>query len=159
MQEAKPMRRKDRQVSEKRAREIIQNAEYGVFMMADLQGQPYGVAVSHAMEGDNIYFHCALEGRKLDMIQENPKVCISCVSNTYVDQEAFTHRYESAVAEGIAVIVENREEKLHALRLITGKFAPQAFKDSDAYILPRMDQTGVVRIEIKTISGKVNAKE
>lgn len=158
MKEARPMRRKDRLVSEERAREIMKNAEYGILMTADRGGQPYGVAVSHVMEGDRIYFHCALVGRKLDNIRENPKVCMSCVSNTYVDQDAFTHRYESAVAEGTAVMIEDREEKLHALRLIAGKYAPQTFKDSDDYILPKMDKTGVVRIDLETISGKVNEK-
>lgn len=158
MKEARPMRRKDRLVSEERTREIIKNAEYGTLMTADGEGQPYGIAVSHVLEGDKIYFHCALEGRKLENIRINPKVCMSCVSNAYVDQEVYTHRYESAVAEGKAVIVVDREEKLHALRLICGKFAPGSIKDTDAYILPKMDKTGVVRMDIETLSGKVNQR-
>lgn len=158
MKEARPMRRKDRLVSEERTREIIKNAEYGTLMTADGEGQPYGIAVSHVLEGDKIYFHCALEGRKLENIRMNPKVCMSCVSNAYVDQEVYTHRYESAVAEGKAVIVVDREEKLHALRLICGKFAPGSIKDTDAYILPKMDKTGVVRMDIETLSGKVNQR-
>ena len=158
MKEARPMRRKDRLVSEERTREIIKNAEYGTLMTADGEGQPYGIALSHVLEGDKIYFHCALEGRKLENIRINPKVCMSCVSNAYVDQEAYTHRYESAVAEGKAVIVVDREEKLHALRLICGKFAPGSIKDTDAYILPKMDKTGVVRMDIETLSGKVNQR-
>ena len=158
MKEGRPMRRRDRAVSEERAREIMKKAEYGILMTADQAGQPYGVAVSHVMEGDRIYFHCASVGRKLDNIRENPKVCISCVSNTYVDQEIFTHRYESAVAEGTAAIVEGAEEKLRALRLIAAKYAQGTFKDSDTYILPKIDQTGVVRIDLETISGKVNEK-
>lgn len=158
MKEARPMRRQDRLVSEERAREIIKNAEYGILMTADGEGQPYGVAVSHVVDGDKIYFHCALEGRKLENIRVNSKVCMSCVSNAYVDQEKYTHRYESAIAEGAAAIVSDREEKLHALRLICGKYAPHSFKDSDAYILPKMDKTGVVRIDLETLSGKVNSR-
>ncbi|MGN0135697.1 pyridoxamine 5'-phosphate oxidase family protein [Anaerotignum sp.] len=158
MREGQKMRRQDRLVSEERAREIMKNAEYGILMTADGEGQPYGVAVSPVMEGDRIYFHCALEGRKLENIRINPKVCMSFVSNAYVDQEKFTHRYESALAEGMAAIVADREEKLHALRLICRKYAPHSFKDSDEYILPKMDKTGVVRIDIETLSGKVNAR-
>lgn len=159
MREGRPMRRKDRLVSEEKAREIIENAEYAIFMTADKEGQPYGVAVSHVMDGDQVYFHCAANvGRKIENIKANNKVCMTFVGKTYVDEENYTHRYESVIAEGIAVIVEDREEKYHALQLITKKYAPASFKDSEAYILPKMDITGVVRIDLETISGKVNAR-
>lgn len=159
MREGHPMRRKDRLVSEEKAREIIQNAEYGILMTADLEGQPYGVAVSHVFEGDKIYFHCAANvGRKIENIKANNKVCMTFVSNTFVDEEKYTHRYESVVTEGIATIVEDREEKYHALQLVVKKYAPASFKDSDDYILPKMDVTGVVRVDMETLSGKVNAK-
>lgn len=159
MKQGHPMRRADRLVSEEKAGEIMENAEYAVLMTADREGQPYGVAVSHVADGDKIYFHCAADaGRKLENIRQNPKVCVSCVQNTFVDEEKYTHRYESAVAEGTAVIVEDEEEKLHALRLIAKKYAPDSFKDADAYILPRMKETGVVRVDMETLSGKVNAR-
>ena len=159
MKQGHPMRRADRLVSEEKAREIMAQAEYGILMTADGEGQPYGVAVSHVAEGDKVYFHCAANaGRKLENIRQNPKVCMSFVQNTFVDGENYTHRYESAVAEGRATVVEDREEKLHALRLICGKYAPHSFKDTDDYILPKMDATGVVRVDITTLSGKVNAR-
>lgn len=161
MKEGRPMRRKDRLVTEERAKEIIAKAEYGVFITADKTGQPYGVAVSHVLDGehDRIYFHCAMAGRKLDNLKENPKVCMNFVASSYVDGEAYTHRYESAVAEGIAVMVEEREEKLYALRLISKKYAPESFKDADDYILPKMDVTGVCRVDMEYLSGKVNEKK
>ena len=141
------MRRKDRLVSDEKAREIMEKAEYGIFMTADAEGQPYGVAVSHVVDGDKVYFHCAAN-----------KVCMNFTCNTFVDGENYTHRYESVVAEGIATIVEDRKEKYHALQLVAKKYAPASFKDSDDYILPKMDVTGVVRVDIETMSGKVNAR-
>ena len=158
MREGHPMRRADRLVSEEKAREIMEQAEYGIIMTADGKGQPYGVAVSHVVDGDKVYFHCAANvGRKIENIKVNNKVCMNFTCNTYVDDENYTHRYESAIAEGKAVILEDREEKYHALQLIAKKYAPASFKDSDAYILPKMDMTGVVRVEMETLSGKVNA--
>ena len=159
MREGRPMRRKDRLVSEERAREIMEKAEYGIFITADGEGQPYGIAVSHVVERDKIYFHCAADvGRKLDNIKANNKVCMNFTCNTFVDDENYTHRYESVVAEGVAAIVEDREEKYHALQLVAKKYAPRSFKDSDDYILPKMDITGVVRVDIETMSGKVNER-
>ena len=159
MREGRPMRRKDRLVSEERAREIMEKAEYGIFITADGAGQPYGIAVSHVADGDKVYFHCAADvGRKLDHIKANNKVCMNFTCNTFVDEESYTHRYESVVAEGTATIVEDKEEKYHALQLVAKKYAPASFKDSDEYILPKMDITGVVRIDIETMSGKVNER-
>ena len=111
------------------------------------------------VDGDQIYFHCAADvGRKIENIKANNKVCMNFTCNTFVDGENYTHRYESVVAEGIATIVEDREEKYHALQLVAKKYAPASFKDSDDYILPKMDITGVVRVDIETMSGKVNAR-
>ena len=159
MKQGHPMRRADRLVSDEKAREIMEKAEYGIFITADKEGQPYGIAVSHVVDGDKVYFHCAADvGRKLDNIRENNKVCMNFTTNTYVDEEKYTHRYESVVAEGVATIVEDREEKYHALQRIAKKYAPASFKDSDEYILPKMEITGVVRVDVEMLSGKVNAR-
>lgn len=158
MKEGIPLKRKDRLVPEGTARDIIRRAEYGTFITADASGVPYGVTVSHVLDGDSIYFHCALKGRKLDNLRGNPRACMSFVASAQVDCEAYTHRYESAIAEGPAVFVEDREEKLHALRLVCGKYAPGSFKDTDEYILGRLDNTGVCRMDIETLCGKVNKK-
>ena len=84
MKQGHPMRRADRLVSEEIAREIMEKAEYGIIMTADLEGQPYGVAVSHVVDGDKIYFHCAANvGRKIENIKVNNKVCMNFTCNTF----------------------------------------------------------------------------
>lgn len=150
------MRRKDRLVSEEKARQIIQNSEYGMLCTASLDGAPYAVAVSHVLHENHIYFHCALEGRKLENIKENPKICMSFVGKADVEQEAYTVRYESAVVEGCAEIVNDDEEKLFALQLICKRFCPDLMEEHFAYIEPRIKYTGVCRLEIQGISGKAN---
>lgn len=153
------MRRKDRLVSEEKAREIIQNSEYGMLSTAGLDGTPYAVAVSHVLHEKYIYFHCALEGRKLDNIKENPKVCMSFVRKSNVEQEAFTVRFESAVVEGSAKMIEDEEEKLLALLLICKRYTPDVSDQHLSYIEPRIKYTGVCRMEIEEISGKVNERK
>ena len=75
MKQGHPMRRADRLVSEEKAREIMEKAEYGIIMTADLEGQPYGVAVSHVVDGDKVYFHCAADvGRKIENIKQDGEV-------------------------------------------------------------------------------------
>ena len=155
----KEMRRKDRMVSEEKAREIIEKSEYATLSTASLDGEPYAVQVSHVLYENSIYFHCALVGRKLDNIKENPKVCMSFVSKAEVEQDLYTVRYESAVVEGAAKIIEDEEEKLLALQLICKRYSPDMLEDHLAYIMPKLKITGVCRVEIEDISGKENKKK
>ena len=154
---SKEMRRKDRLVTEEKAREIIEKCEYAMLCTAGSDGYPYAIAVSHVLHKNSIYFHCALEGRKLDNIKENPKVSMSFVSKAEVDQGEYTVRYESAVAEGIAKIIEDEDEKLLALKLICKRYSPDMLANHLDYIQPRLKYTGVCRIDVEYISGKVNS--
>ncbi len=152
------MRRKDRLVTEEQAREIIEKSEYGMLCTASLKGEPYAVAVSHVLHENRIYFHCALEGRKLENIKENPKVCMSFVSKAHVVQEKYTVNYESAVAEGTAVLVEGEEEKLLALQLLCKRYSPEMLENHLEYIRPRIQHTAIGRIDITFLSGKANSR-
>ncbi|MDD3394382.1 MAG: pyridoxamine 5'-phosphate oxidase family protein [Anaerotignum sp.] len=154
----KEMRRKDRLVSEEKAREIIEKSEYGMLCTAGLDAVPYAVAVSHVLYENIIYFHCALVGRKLENIMENAKVCMSFVSKAEVEQEAYTVRFESAVVEGTAKMIEDEAEKLLALQLICKRYSPDLLEGHFDYIQPRLKHTGICRIEIEEVSGKVNKK-
>lgn len=153
-----PLRRKDRAISEEEARRIILESSYGVFITSDSDNLPYGVPVSHVLDGNSIYFHCALSGRKLENMAQNPNAAMTFVSQLRLDQEAFTVRYESAMAEGTAALVTDPEEKYHALVLICKQYAPDSFKDSDNYIRPKMDVTAVCRLDMTRLSGKINRK-
>ena len=63
------MRRKDRLLTEKEAREILSEGEYGVLSTMGENGYPYGVPVNYVYLNDNIYFHCAADvGPKLENI-------------------------------------------------------------------------------------------
>ena len=61
-----PIRRKDRALTEEKALEVMQNALFATISCIAPDGQPYGVTVSHAVENRTIYFHCAMQGFKVD---------------------------------------------------------------------------------------------
>ncbi len=155
----KEMRRKDRMVSEEKARDIIEKSEYATLSTVDLEGNPYAVQVSHVLYENSIYLHCALVGRKLDNLKENPKACMSFVSKLEVEQELYTVRYESAVVEGTAKIIEDEEEKMLALQLICKRYSPEMLENHLDYIMPRLKNTGVCRVDIEDISGKENKRK
>lgn len=151
-----PLRRKDRLRTEEEARAIINNCDFAVLSTADNDNMPYGVPVSVVLEGNRLYFHCAKAGRKLENIQQNPHVCVTFAKVCLVDGENFTTRYESVIAEGKAAVIEEETEKRHALQLLCRRYTQHSNEEIDAYIQRYFAQTGVVRIDLESISAKAN---
>ncbi|CDC29354.1 MAG: pyridoxamine 5'-phosphate oxidase family protein [Anaerotignum sp.] len=151
-----PLRRKDRLRTETEARDIINGCDFAVLSTADSENMPYGVPVSVVLEENHLYFHCAKAGRKLENIQQNPHVCVTFAKVRLVDGENFTTRYESVIAEGTAAVVEEETEKCHALQLICRRYTQHSDEEIDAYIQRYFAQTGVVRVDLESISAKAN---
>ena len=151
-----PLRRKDRLRTETEARDIINGCDFAVLSTADNDNMPYGVPVSVVLEENHMYFHCAKAGRKLENIQQNPHVCVTFAKVRLIDGENFTTHYESVIAEGTAAVVEEETEKCHALQLICRRYTPHSDEEIDAYIQRYFAQTGVVRVDLESISAKAN---
>ena len=63
------------------ALEVLNKAPYITVSFTRPDGTPYGVPLSLARTDDNtFYFHCAMEGEKLDCIAANPMVALSAVT-------------------------------------------------------------------------------
>ena len=92
------MRRKNREISKECAYDIIRSSEYGFLSTVSEDGSPYCIAISHALVGNDIYFHCAKQGHKIDNIIKDNRVCFTAVGKTNILPEEFTTEYESAVA-------------------------------------------------------------
>lgn len=121
------MRRSDRERDAAFALEVLDKAPFVTVSMTREDGTPYGLPLSLARTGDKtFYFHCALEGEKLDCIAHNPVVFLSAVtrcSPTFDSKVGnFTLQYRSATAVGVAELVSEREEKISALRVICQRF-------------------------------------
>ena len=105
------------------ALEVLDKAPYVTVSFTRPDGTPYGVPLSLARTDDKtFYFHCALEGKKLDCIDANPTVALSavtcCTPTVGPKDGSFTLQYKSAMAVGRAEMVTGRDEKIEALRAI-----------------------------------------
>lgn len=148
------MRKKNREISKESAYDVIRNSEYGFLATVSEDGSPYCIAVSHALVGNDIYFHCAREGHKIDNIVRDSRVCFSAVGKTNILPEKFTVEYESAVAFGRAEFLEEREEKLSAILKICEKYTPQQMENAEVYARKEIDAMHICRIRIEHITGK-----
>lgn len=147
------MRKKQREITEEESIEILNNGEYGILATIGENGYTYATPLSYVYYNDAVYFHCAVEGSKLDNIKYNEKVSFCVVGKTKVLPDKFSTEYESAIVFGRASIIE-KEAKIGVLKAIIEKYSPDFKKEGLEYIKRAADATSVVKIEIDSITGK-----
>jgi len=135
------------------AYEVLDKAPYVTVSFTRPDGSPYGVPLSLARSDDRtFYFHCALEGEKLDCIAAHPEVALSavtrCTPTVGPKDDSFTLQYRSAMAVGRAELVTDRDEKIAALRAICLRFLPHHMDAFDMAIARSLARTAVVRITL-----------
>jgi len=150
------MRRKDRDKGAAFAFEVLRDCDYATLATVNADGTPYCIPVSPVLIGEVMYFHCALEGQKLDNIKQSNKVCVSCVRHTKLLPEIYGLSYESAVAKGICELVSDDAEKTMALREIALKYASENADGIDEKVSSSLHKTGVCKVIIEQITGKAN---
>lgn len=78
----KELRRKDRALTDEEAIALLNRAEYGVLSTVNENGKPYGVPLNFCVIDQYIYFHCAVEGQKIDNFKKDKSVSFCAVGNT-----------------------------------------------------------------------------
>ncbi len=156
------MRRKDKEIAGRaRLEQILARARVCRLGMSAESPQgpvPYVVPVFFACREGRVYVHCAQEGRKLDLLAANPRVCVEVDEvRAIVPAEkpcAFSSTFRSIIASGTAVIVSDPEAKREALDLLMAKYAGRrtgpGFEFSDA----TLEHTAVLEITLSEITGK-----
>ncbi|MCR5180388.1 MAG: pyridoxamine 5'-phosphate oxidase family protein [Bacteroidaceae bacterium] len=147
------MRKASREMDAAFALEVLDKAPYVTMSMTRPDGRPYGIPLSLVRTDEKtFYFHCALEGEKLECIAHQPIVSLSavtrCTPTVGPKDGSFTLQYKSATAVGRAELVQDDEEKIAALRAICQRFLPQHMEAFDEAVSRSLSRTAVVRITL-----------
>lgn len=152
------MRRKDREITDTAEMlDIIENCNVMRLCMCD-GNKPYAVPMNFGFDYyDNswtFYFHCANEGRKLDIISRNSNVFLEAdCSHRLTEAETacgYGYDYRSIMAEGTAVIVTDTEEKKYALSRLMKKQTGKDFSFTDEQV----KGVTVIKVNVSSITGK-----
>jgi len=149
------VRRKERAVLSKEGVEkIIRKAEILRVAFTSNQ-QPYIVPVNFGYHNSTFYFHCANEGKKLDMIRLNSKVAFELEGKVELIKGdipcKFTMAYESVMGSGTASIVEETQEKIVGLNHIMNQYSDEV---TLKYKKNMVDRIVIVKIEVDEMTGK-----
>jgi 4-oxalocrotonate tautomerase family enzyme len=147
------LRRKERALNEPEARELLGRGEYGILSTRDPDGRPYGIPLSYCFINDAVYFHCAVEGRKLEDIAADSRVSFCVVGKTEVLPDQFATRYESVIISGRATEVFDEEKQLALEGLLVKYCAGYRLPGLD-YIADKLGLTKVFKVGIEELCGK-----
>jgi nitroimidazol reductase NimA-like FMN-containing flavoprotein (pyridoxamine 5'-phosphate oxidase superfamily) len=149
------VRRQDRLLNEKEAKQLLQQGEYGVLSMQTEEDGAYGIPINYAWDGQFLlYLHCASEGHKLRCIAKNERVSFCVVGGTRVIPDKFTTDYESIVLWCAAQLVTDDLERMQALELLLDKYSPDDKTTGMQYARQSFSRTAIIRLNIKHWSGK-----
>lgn len=170
------MRRKDREMSREFGLEVIDRSSHGIVSMIDENNKPYGIPLSIVRDENNLYFHSALEGKKVKIFEKNTRACVVFVGQVKVPEnfteeelteiakskskagqlisKVFTTEYESAIVKGKVRIVEEEDERLKAMKLICEKYTPTKMEYFNLAIESGLKLTNIYKIEIEELTAK-----
>jgi nitroimidazol reductase NimA-like FMN-containing flavoprotein (pyridoxamine 5'-phosphate oxidase superfamily) len=148
------MRRKDKEITDTEAIvSIIRRSTVCRLGMSD-DGQPYVIPMSFGYQDGAVYFHCAPEGRKIEILRKNPRVCIEfdvdCLLKTGDSACLWGFHFQSAIAFGVAAIIEDSTEKQAALDIIMRQYSGDVFMYSES----ALDKIVVIRVNVTELTGK-----
>lgn len=154
------MRRKDREVSEHtELMGIIGRCEVCRIALNDVDGVPYILPLNFGVSDTDgqirLYFHSALEGKKIDLMKRDNRVAFQMDTKgevEYFEEKGYcTYTYESVMGKGRLRILAD-DEKAEALNLLMDHYHPGMAAYYNPAAIPR---TCVYCLEVEEISGKV----
>ena len=157
------MRRKDREVTD--VNEIIgmiEKCDVCRLAMID-HDKPYIVPMNFGFSFKDatitLYFHCATEGRKIDVLKANQNVCLEmdCGHELIAGNTgcSCSMAYESVIGNGKAEFLEGAQAKTFALTQIMKKYTDRSAFDFDEKVLTHLCAFQVV---VSDFTGKRHSK-
>ncbi len=131
---------------------FLRRAEVLRLGLADDDG-PYVVPVNFGYEDGRLYVHGPLEGRRIDAVRANPRVCFEADEGEIVRSDracGFTSRFASVVGYGTARFADTLGAKRHGLGVIMRHYGGP----EDGMPDETLAKTSVIVIEIETMDGK-----
>jgi nitroimidazol reductase NimA-like FMN-containing flavoprotein (pyridoxamine 5'-phosphate oxidase superfamily) len=123
------------------------------------EGHPFVIPTGYGRLGDYLYIHGSAASRMLRNLQKGIEICVTVtlLDGLVLARSAFHHsmNYRSVVVLGTATLVEDREEKLTALRAISENIIAGRWDDVRQPTDQELKATSVLKLPIAEASAKI----
>jgi len=124
-----------------------------------VDGQPYVIPTGYARAGDRLFIHGSQASRMLRTLRQGIEVCltVTLIDGLVLARSAFHHsmNYRSVVVFGRATVVDERKEKLAALRALSDHMIPGRWDDVREPNDRELQLTTVLALALDEASAKV----
>ena len=124
-----------------------------------VDGQPFVIPTGYARAGDRLFIHGSQASRMLRTLGQGIEVCltVTLIDGLVLARSAFHHsmNYRSVVVFGRATVVDEREEKLAALRALSEHMIPGRWDDVREPSERELQLTTVLSLPLAEASAKV----
>ena len=151
--EFRPMRRFKQQLPDEECEAILKEAYRGFLSVVGDGGYPYTIPINFVYADGHIYFHCALEGHKMDALKTCDKACFTVIDQPVQESGDWWYHVRSVVCFGRISFVKDAEEHLSKLRLIGSKYFPEGY-DMEGDIKKNGPRAAILDMRIEHMAGK-----
>ena len=135
---------------------IIAKCDICFVGFADTDGTPYVLPMNFGYKDGTVYLHSAQQGRSIDIVSRNPKVCITfSTDHALVFQHpqvacSYRMRSTSVIGWGSVVYEEDLDKKREALDIIMKQYVEREFVYSD----PAVRNVKIWKVELEQVTCK-----
>jgi len=151
------MRRKEKAIeSIEEMKYILQTVKHITVAMCE-DNVPYLVTLSHGYDPEQhrIYFHCASEGKKIDILKKNNIIWGQALMDEGYVQGSCDHLYATTQFKGKVTFIEDFEEKKTALQVMIRKLDNKPEEIEKAQLTEKsISRVAIGKIDIEYMSGK-----
>ncbi len=137
--------------------EILKQGKFTTIALCR-NNEPYIVTMNYGFDESKnaLYFHCSQKGLKIDFINENSIVCATVIDDKGYKMGECDHGFQSIVFWGKLEIVENLDEKKHALNVLLNHLEdnPEPIKERNLKQDKIYEKLCILRLKIIEITGK-----
>ncbi|MEM9217291.1 MAG: pyridoxamine 5'-phosphate oxidase family protein [Cyanobacteria bacterium P01_F01_bin.150] len=123
--------------------------------------QPFIIPMGFGRDGDRLYLHGASASRMLKHLEQGVDCCVTTtlLDGLVIARSLFHHsmNYRSVVLFGRAVLVEDDDEKMHALKVLSEHMVPGQWDYARKPTLPEVRGTKVLVFPLQEGSAKVRS--
>ncbi len=121
--------------------------------------RPIVIPTIHARDGNALLLHGAKASRLLKHVAAGHPVCvtITLLDGLVMARSAFHHsmNYRSVVLFGAGHVIDDGEEKMRALKILSDHLVPGRWQDARPPNSKEMNATAVVKLAIENASAKI----
>ena len=155
----RPMRRKEKQLDDAAARQLLKTARRGVLSVCGDDGYPYAVPINYLYdeEAGKIYFHGASAGHKFESISRCDKVCFTVYGNESIKKESWAPFLQSVVVFGRCSLPAPSDETAAQIFRFAEKYYPGdelIKKEMSAYAKTQLYVISIEHMTAKEIQEK-----